>query len=140
MEWRFESAQQIYPSTMREEFMATLHRYGTPDSDFASAELIYGELISNVIRHARGKIRVRLEWSAEFPTLWVHDEERYFAKGFELPSDPLAESGRGLYIVKALAKDFRLTRDGGDGSIAQAILPVRRSDGSMPDSEAATAN
>lgn len=127
MEWRFDSAEHIYPSSMRQELLAMLHHHGTPDSDFGSAELIFGELISNVIRHARGKVRVTLEWDGEFPTLCVHDEGLPVKEIFELPQDPLAESGRGLYIVKALARDFRLTSVKPNGAMACATLPVRRS-------------
>ncbi len=122
MEWRFDSADQIYPSTMRDE----LHEHGASDSDFASAELIFGELIGNAIRHARGKVCVRLDWNAEFPVLSVRDLERHFSQPLDLPNDPFAESGRGLFIVRALAKEFRLTDDEDDGSAACATLPVRR--------------
>ncbi len=126
MEWCFESANEIYPSTMRQEVMATLHEQGMPDSDFGSAELIFGELISNVIRHALGSVRVRLDWDGEFPQLSVRDGGLPFNPTFELPKDPLAESGRGLYIVKTLAKEFRLSPDKPEGSVACATLPVRR--------------
>lgn len=126
MEWTFESAADVYASSLRRELMATLHAKGAPESDFAAAELIYGELISNVIRHAHGRVCVRLDWSAEFPTLTVRDEERRFERPICLPTDPLAESGRGLFIVKALARDFSVTADEGPGSVASAILPIRR--------------
>jgi anti-sigma regulatory factor (Ser/Thr protein kinase) len=126
LEWRFESAEQIYPSTMHRDLMALLHREGTPDSDFSSAELIYGELISNAIRHAPGGVQVRLDWDGEFPRLSVLDEARYPPPTISLPADPLAESGRGLYIVKRLAKHFALIDAGKAGSEASAILPVKR--------------
>ena len=111
---------------MRRELMTLLHEQGSADSDFDSAELIYGELIGNLIRHARGKVTVGLDWSDEFPMLSVADEQRYVAPIISLPSDPLAESGRGLYIVKSLAKDFALIDGGSSGSAARAILPVKR--------------
>jgi anti-sigma regulatory factor (Ser/Thr protein kinase) len=126
LEWQFETANEIYPSSLHAEIMALLRREGAADSDFDSAELIYGELISNLIRHARGRVTVRVDWSAEFPTLSVSDEQRYAAPAISLPSDPMAESGRGLFIVKTLAKEFTLRDDGSSGSAACAILPVKR--------------
>jgi anti-sigma regulatory factor (Ser/Thr protein kinase) len=126
LEWRFESADQIYPSMMHTELMALLRREGAADSDFDSAELIYGELISNLIRHARGRVTVRLDWSGESPALSVCDEARYVAPAIGLPSDPFAESGRGLYIVKTLARDFAMIDGEQTGSSANAILPVKR--------------
>lgn len=126
MEWRFDRGEEIYASSLRQEVMSALRRGAHADSDFAAAELIYGELIGNAIRHARGKVRVRLDWDGEFPSLWVHDEGERYASPIALPADPLAESGRGLYIVKALARDFRVERDESSGSAACAILPIRR--------------
>jgi anti-sigma regulatory factor (Ser/Thr protein kinase) len=126
VEWRFESAGEIYPSSMRSEILALLREHGSPEGDFDSAELIYGELIGNAIRHARGKVVVRLDWTDEFPTLSVCDEERYDPPPICLPGDPWAESGRGLYIVKALAKGFEVKAAESSGSSACAILPVRR--------------
>ena len=90
LEWRFESAAEIYSSTMHTELMALLRREGAADSDFDAAELIYGELVSNLIRHARGKVTVRLDWSGESPTLSVCDEGHYIAPAISLPSDPFA--------------------------------------------------
>ncbi len=126
VEWRFESAEQIYPSSLRGDIMALLHDRGAPDSDFGSAELIYGELISNVIRHARGKVSVRLDWNDDFPRLCVCDEQHFVAPTVRLPADPFAESGRGLFIVKALAREFTLGDAATAGSEACAILPVKR--------------
>ncbi len=128
MEWHFTSADEIYPSSMHEDIMSTLHEHGSPSSDFNSAEVIYGELISNAIRHATGRVRVRLDWQNDFPTLSVHDEERTVSgrAAIGLPDDPLSESGRGLYIVKTLAREFHQEHETTDGTAAFATLPVCR--------------
>jgi len=127
LEWRFESAGDVYPSTMHAEIMGLLHEQGAPGSDFDAAELIYGELISNVIRHAHGPIIIRLDWSSEFPTLSVTEGGHYVPPPIGLPSDPFAESGRGLFIVKTLAKDLQLIDASGRSAVC-ATLPVRRRD------------
>ncbi len=126
MKWEFASTDDIYPSGMHAEIMQTLHAEGAADSDFDAAELIYGELIGNLIRHARGNVTIRLDWNDEFPTLSVSDQQRYAVPAIGLPSDPLAESGRGLFIIKTLAREFKLIDSDGCGSAACAILPVRR--------------
>jgi len=127
LEWRFESVGEIYPSSTLAEIMALLRAQGAPDSDFDSTELICVELFGNLIRHARGAVRIELDWSGEFPRLSVIDvEKRSAAAPICLPADPLAESGRGLFIIKALAKDLRLIDTGGEGSVTCATLPVRR--------------
>jgi anti-sigma regulatory factor (Ser/Thr protein kinase) len=126
MEWRFESATEIYPSTLHTELMNVLHEFGAPDADYDAAELIFGELIGNIIRYASGRVTVTLDWTAEFPTLRVADGDRYAARAIDLPADPFAESGRGLFIVKALAKAFAVDDTSDVGSAACATLPVRR--------------
>jgi anti-sigma regulatory factor (Ser/Thr protein kinase) len=132
LEWRFESVEEIYPSSTLADIMALLRAQGTPDSDFDSAELICVELFSNLIRHARGAVRIELDWGGDFPKLSIIDvEKRSNAPPIRLPADLLAESGRGLFIIKALAKDLQLsTSGGGVGSRTCATLPVRRAQGS----------
>lgn len=127
LEWRFESVGEIYPSSTLAEIMALLRAQGAPDSDFDSTELICVELFGNLIRHARGAVRIELDWSGEYPRLSVIDiQKRSAAAPIRLPADPLAESGRGLFIIKALAKELRVSDTGGEGSVTCATLPVRR--------------
>jgi anti-sigma regulatory factor (Ser/Thr protein kinase) len=125
-EWRFASAAEIYPSTLHTELMNVLHEFGTPEAEYDAAELIFGELISNVIRYASARVTVSLDWTAEFPTLCVADGDRYAPPVIALPADPLAESGRGLFIVNSLAKAFSVDHTPETGSVACATLPVRR--------------
>ncbi|MGH7738417.1 MAG: ATP-binding protein, partial [Candidatus Tyrphobacter sp.] len=41
------------------------------------------------------------------------------------PEDPLSESGRGLFLVEALAEDVRVSRRNG-GTEIRVVLPLRR--------------
>jgi anti-sigma regulatory factor (Ser/Thr protein kinase) len=109
---------------LRREFMAVLHANGT--GDFDAAELVYGELVGNAVRHAPGCIVVRLLWDDDAPTLTVHDNGEPFRVDPALPADPFAEGGRGLFIVRALALDLRVEDVAGDGTQVLARLPVRR--------------
>jgi anti-sigma regulatory factor (Ser/Thr protein kinase) len=124
VEWRFKSSEDIYPSSTLAEIMALLRGEGAPNSDFDAAELICVELISNLIRHADGPVTIRLDWTDDFPKLSVGAEgKRFVAPAISLPADPLAESGRGLFIIKALARDLSLP---GAGGVTCATLPVSR--------------
>ena len=109
---------------MRHEFMDLLRARGT--GDFVGAELVWGELVGNAIRHAPGPIDVQLDWDDDNPVLTVHDEGKSFQPDIRLPADPLSERGRGLYIVRSLALSLRVTDIDGDGSEVVARLPVRR--------------
>lgn len=97
------------------------------DCDLFAAKLVFGELISNVIKHAPGGgVRVWLEPEGKKFALCIQDDGKGFSgsPSFELPSDPDSESGRGLYLVKKLACHFEYRRD--DGFVVRAVLPVTR--------------
>ncbi len=125
MRWSFESSDASGAYHVRDDLIAYLEVYATPDSDLAGAALIFGELVGNVVRHAPGPIAVRLRWEHDIAVLAVRD----FGPGFDwkrasLP-DPLAEGGRGLFIVQAVAGSITVRRCAPNGAEAIALLPVR---------------
>jgi anti-sigma regulatory factor (Ser/Thr protein kinase) len=126
MEWNFRSKSMHDARSTRAEFMRALRSDASAKSDLAAAELIFGELIGNVVQHAPGPVCVRLDWPGEKALLSVHDEHAPFTPRFRLPADPLAESGRGLYIARALATSFNVTHISGDGTKVTVGLPVWR--------------
>ncbi len=94
--------------------------------DLAAAELIFGELLGNVVRHAPGPVEIRLDWTGTLPVLHVLDSGPGFEsrrKRERLPADDWSESGRGLFIVNACALDFSLRNREGCGTHASATLP-----------------
>ena len=96
------------------------------DSDVDAAELIYGELVANTLRHARGAVEARLEADDAQPlVLVVRDHGPGI--GTQPPSpqgDPYAESGRGLAIVELLAREIDVDHAADGGTIVRATLPV----------------
>jgi anti-sigma regulatory factor (Ser/Thr protein kinase) len=126
LEWQFETGDELDASAMQAELIEHLRRDADPAGDLTAAELIVGELLSNVVRHARSPITVRLDWCGEFPTLSIAEAARYEHPAIALPSDPLAESGRGLFIIQALAKEFAVVDGLHVGTVAHATLPIRR--------------
>lgn len=108
----------------RAEFIAYLERLATPDSDLDAAAFIYGELVGNVIRHVGDGIRIAVEWGEAFAVLRVRDGGPGFQPAIVLP-DGLCETGRGLYIVKTLARELEV-RCEPSGCEVRAVLPVRR--------------
>jgi PAS domain S-box-containing protein len=79
-------------------------------SDFVdAAELIFGELLGNVVRHAPGSVEIAVEMSDAALTLHVIDSGAPIpATNHHLPDDVLSERGRGLFIVSQLASDLRI--------------------------------
>ncbi len=108
----------------RRDFAAFLRRYGTPESDYDAAEVIFGELVANVVRHAPGSIRVRVEWTSAAPTLHVSDCGGGFTWSPDLPHDPFSECQRGLYIVQSLSSDVRVRGRAGEGTCVSVTLRV----------------
>ncbi len=97
------------------------------DVDLFAASLIFGELVSNVIKHAPwGGVRVWLELDGERFVLCIHDAGRGFTER-QVPKKPddRSESGRGLYIVQQVSEQLTYGRSNG-GFTVRAVLPVRR--------------
>lgn len=96
-----------------------------PASDLYGAELIFGELLGNVARHAPGAIDVRLRWNGRTAILEVADDgPGYSVDDVHLPSD-FAESCRGLFLVSSFGQDLAVrSRDG--RTTTTVTLPVTR--------------
>lgn len=123
MHWKFETDDAMRALAARASFVTFLTARCTPDSDILAAEVIYGELISNVVRHAPGPVTVNARIDPfGLVTLDVWD----CGPGCALhPSLPLVkeECGRGLYIVWKLSKHVSSER-GDNLSRISAVLPV----------------
>ena len=105
---------------------ATLVAAGANDAQLGDADMIYSELVGNVVRHAPGLCEVVLDASGTLPVLSVLDRGRGFSHAPHLPADTFAETGRGLFIVRALALEFGATRRRDGGSHARAVLTINR--------------
>ena len=98
--WRFSSDDARSAHDARGAFTMYLRRRELDGRTIAVAEVVFGELVANVVRHAPGPIEVELAWDATTPVLLVRDRGPAFAPAaFTLPADALAEGGRGLYLV-----------------------------------------
>jgi GAF domain-containing protein/anti-sigma regulatory factor (Ser/Thr protein kinase) len=124
--WSFDAENAKAAQDARGEFVQYLRDHAENPDEISAAELIFGELIGNVVRHAPGAIDIDLEWADHTPTLHVLDRGPAFNSDLPLPLDPLCESGRGLYIVRQLATDVRVEHVPGYGNHVTAGLPLRR--------------
>ncbi len=125
MYWSFESRDALGAYDARQDLIAHLRARATDDSDIDAAILVFGELVGNVVRHAPGPIAILLEWQAGIAVLKVRDHGPGFELGSHEPPEPLAESGRGLFIVRALTQQLLVERRD-PGIEAVAWLPIRR--------------
>ncbi len=126
MRWAFDARDARLAHEVRSVYMNYLRARGDATSDYDAAEIVFGELVSNVVRHAPGPIEIELEWNNAAPVLHVLDRGDGFDRGAELPTDPLSEFGRGLWLIRTLTEDFSLSDTPGYGTHARTVLPIRR--------------
>jgi anti-sigma regulatory factor (Ser/Thr protein kinase) len=124
--WMFDASDAKAAQNARAEFALELRAHGAGDEDVYAAEIVFGELVGNVLRHAQGDVEILVDWSGPLPVLHVRDQGPGFSHIPRLPQDILAEGGRGLYIVATLTDDFNVTRITGQGSHARAVISVNR--------------
>ena len=93
-----------------------------------AAELIFGELLGNVARHAPGTVEVFLRWNGPTAVLEIYDDgPGYTIDQAELPDDDFCESSRGLFLIAAFGgKDLRTYRAPDGRNVTHVVLPVRK--------------
>ncbi|GAC1499400.1 MAG: hypothetical protein NVS1B2_23140 [Vulcanimicrobiaceae bacterium] len=122
----FRSAERRAARETLAAVAAMLVAAGATEAQLGDAEMIFSELVGNVVRHAPGQCEVVLDASAIYPVLSVLDRGRGFTFAPHLPQDAFAENGRGLYIVRSLAAEFGATRRPEGGSHTRAVLTVNQ--------------
>jgi len=93
-------------------------------AEMANAELVFGELIGNVLRHAdeRPTVEVAVDCGGPQTVVHVFDRGPGFRHMGRLPSDPYSESGRGLFIISSITEEFTVNERECGGSHARATL------------------
>ncbi len=108
----------------RNAFIAVLARNHFSANERFEAELVFGELVANVVRHAAGSTRIEVACDCTGPQIVLHVLDR--GPGFRhigrLPADLYSESGRGLYLIAALTDDFSVSERPDGGSHARAVF------------------
>jgi anti-sigma regulatory factor (Ser/Thr protein kinase) len=123
--WKFASDDARTAQVARSSFVAYLRAHDVVEADIAGAEIVFGELVGNVVRHAPGPIDVELAWNSATPQLFVRDRGAGFEpRSTALPADDYSENGRGLYLIKtfASAPSVRRRADGGAEITVQLAL------------------
>jgi PAS domain S-box-containing protein len=120
--WTFASLDADGLSRMRRELRALLIGYGLSELRLETAELVLGELAGNIVRHAPGSVEFVLDNTGGDLVLHVIDEGPGFERAPMLPIDVMSESGRGLFIVSELTREFSVTKRHPRGSHARAVL------------------
>lgn len=124
--WSFFIGDAEAAYSVRHALVGILRDRGATEDETFAAELVLGEFIGNVARHAGGHIDIRLDWLLGKPILHVLDE----GPGFEYAQEPNprefeSESGRGLFLAEHMTSSILITRRPGGGTHAKAELSFR---------------
>ena len=107
----------------RSHFVEFLQSFAKSDQFVGAAELIFGELLGNVVRHAPGPVEIAIDLNEDSIVLHVLDSgPPLVLTEYALPDEVLSERGRGLFIVAQLAANVRVEgRRGGGNHISVTI-------------------
>ncbi len=122
LHWSFDVSDAEMARSVRAEFLRELERGGVAQEQRSAAEVVFAELIGNVVRYAPRWADITLDWSGGRPVLHVLDGGPGFRHSPRLPENLLSERGRGLYIVSNLTKEFQVAQRPNGGSHARAVL------------------
>ena len=125
--WEFSFDDAEAASAARHSFVALLHTRQVLSDAIAKAELVFGEMLGNVVRHAPGPVQIALIWPPEGPFLIVRDHGRPFEVGnVRLPEDDFAESRRGVFLITQCSSRPFVTRNikGGKQTTVSLDLPT----------------
>jgi anti-sigma regulatory factor (Ser/Thr protein kinase) len=107
--WTFATEDARAAVDARTHFVEFLRSVGSQNDLVDRAELIFGELLGNVVRHAPGPVEISFDMRSEAQVLHIIDSGKPFPLvARHLPDDAFAELGRGLFIVAQLAADVRV--------------------------------
>lgn len=124
--WMFDVSDGEAAQAARRAFGELLAGRGASPADVSAAEVVFGELVGNVVRYAPGPIEVSVDWSGAAPVLHVLDKGPGFRHIAILPKDIFSETGRGLFLVSYLTQDFQVSMRPNGGSHARAVLSLQR--------------
>ncbi|MDQ6942825.1 MAG: SpoIIE family protein phosphatase [Candidatus Eremiobacteraeota bacterium] len=126
--WDVDASDPSSAAAVRTQFVAFLCRFVDAQTDLFPAELILGELLANAVEHAPGAVHVELAWRGDEPFLTVRDNGRGFQPRARLPEDVFSESGRGLFLISAFARDVTSTTRLEGGTDVCVVLPFSRTE------------
>ncbi len=69
--WTFETENALAAQDARSEFISYLRDHIDDDAAIDQAELVFGELMGNVVRHAPGPVSVYVDWCGKDPGVHV---------------------------------------------------------------------
>jgi anti-sigma regulatory factor (Ser/Thr protein kinase) len=124
--WSFDAENAQAADDARHEFLDRIVSLGWKGDALNAAELIFGELIANVVRHAPGPVEIYLDLTNKAtPVLHCIDRGSGVLRKPSLPDDPLSENGRGLFIIDQLSHGLEVEHVDGWGNHVAVTLSAQ---------------
>ena len=122
--WAFDVTDSAAAYAIKRDFVADVNEQYGDSADLNACEVIFSELVGNALRYAPGRLSLGL--SADARGLWLHvmDDGPGFSGPPTLPTDVWSESGRGLFLVAALAQELAIRRLPYYGTYVKVLLPT----------------
>jgi len=121
--WAFDVEDSAAAYAIKRDFVAAVTNESDGTADINACEMIFSELVGNVLRYAPGRLSLGLSVDGRGTWLHVMDDGPGFNGPPSLPMDLWSESGRGLFLVAALAEEFRIGRLPVYGTYVKVLLP-----------------
>jgi anti-sigma regulatory factor (Ser/Thr protein kinase) len=87
------------------------------------AVLVASELVTNAVVHAHSQLRLRVELRGDRLHLAVQDTDPHLLRLATAP-EVLAEGGRGLLLVEALASSWEVQHPPDGGKVVACVLDL----------------
>ncbi|HVE98594.1 MAG TPA: ATP-binding protein [Mycobacteriales bacterium] len=102
-------AARTSPRDARQFLTATLHDWHVPEGPVEAACLLATELVTNAVLHAGTPMELVLEADADHLRVEVVDGAEHMPVTRSYRSEPLGITGRGLSLVRSIAKTWGVT-------------------------------
>jgi anti-sigma regulatory factor (Ser/Thr protein kinase) len=126
--WRFGAEDALQAETARHGLTAWLAERTRVET--CAAEIICGELIGNVVRHAPGPIDIDVAHAGGRARIFVQSSGDPFTLRALLPQSIFSENGRGLFLIDSLGTDLRADALPVFGNQVSVDLPLNATTGS----------
>ncbi len=122
--WSFALDDARAAVDARSYFVRFLRSIRSRQEFIDSAELVLGELLGNVVRHAPGPVEISVDLEEQRLIMHVVDSGPVFSmRQLRLPEDALSERGRGLFIVAQLVQEIQVERAANGGNCISVTIP-----------------
>jgi anti-sigma regulatory factor (Ser/Thr protein kinase) len=120
--WRFDPRWRDVAHRARTEILASLSRAGIGEDRAFAFEVLFAEILGNLVRHAPGTAEVVVQERADAFVIHVLDKGPGFQFAPRLPNDLFSENGRGLYLISKLADGLSVDHRPGGGTHTRITL------------------